>query len=207
MGESVCFLSIPSFLLKITPFCCRKSVKSGKEKREKLRREKTEKGKQKQESRSVLKAFSCYKLMSLVAANLIAAQRWGPVSINFQQATWPWNSNIGQRKWQETTQRRVKLLQWQRKTPIKWFNTDSNMASTSIHETTGFKIQTRDIHNPRGEPQKVKSLNFTKNWALSQKKRMANDFFKETVQIRTIATTATDMLECKKGGYFSIVCT
>ena len=37
------------------------------------------------------------------------------------------------------------------------------MASTSIHETTGFEIQTWDIHNPRGEPQKVKSLNFTKN--------------------------------------------
>ena len=81
------------------------------------------------------------------------------------------------------------------------------MASTSVHETTGFEIQTWDIHNPRGEPQKVKSLYFIKNWALSQKKRMANDFFKETVQIRTIATTASNMLECKKGGYFSVVCT
>ena len=50
------------------------------------------------------------------------------------------------------------------------------MASSSIHETTGFEIQTRDIHNPLGNPQKVKSLNFTKNWALSQKKRMANGF-------------------------------
>ena len=88
------FLSSPSFLLKITPFCCRKSVKSGKEKREKLRREKTEKGKQKQESRSVCKAFSCYEVMPLVAPNLIAAWRRGPVSINFRQATWPWNSNI-----------------------------------------------------------------------------------------------------------------
>ena len=27
------------------------------------------------------------------------------------------------------------------------------------------------------------------------------------VQIRTIATTATNMLECKKGANFSIVCT
>ena len=67
----VCVFS--PFLLKITPFCCRKSVKSGKEKREKLRREKTEKGKQKQGSRSVCKAFSCYKVMPLVAPNLIAA--------------------------------------------------------------------------------------------------------------------------------------
>ena len=159
----VCVFS--PFLLKITPFCCRKSVKSGKEKREKLRREKTEKGKQKQESRSVRKAFSCYKVMSLVTPNLIAAQRQGPVNINFRQATWPWNSDIGQPKWQETTQRQMKLLRWQRKVPIKWFNTDSNMASTSIHETTGFEIQTWDIHNPRGEPQKVKSLNFTKNLA------------------------------------------
>ena len=29
----------------------------------------------------------------------------------------------------------------------------------------------------------------------------------ETVQIRTIATTATNMLECNKGANFSIVCT
>ena len=37
------------------------------------------------------------------------------------------------------------------------------MASTSVHETTGFEIQTRDIHNPQGELQKVKSLYFIKN--------------------------------------------
>ena len=40
----------------------------------------------------------------------------------------------------------------------------------------------------------------------AQVKRDVRQHFK-TVQIRTIATTATNMLECKKGANFSIVCT
>lgn len=33
----------------------------------------------------------------------------------------------------------------------KW-NTDSNIASSSIHEMKGFEIQTRDIQNPPKKP-------------------------------------------------------
>ena len=42
---------------------------------------------------------------------------------------------------------------------------------------------------------------------LQNSKLIKNDNTQETVQIRTIATTATNMLECKKGANFSNVCT
>ena len=72
----------------------------------------------------------------------------GPVRVIFQQVTsWPWKSHTGQQKWQHMTQKWVETAQRRRKVQ-KIGNTDSNMASSSIHETIGSEIQIRVV--PKG---------------------------------------------------------
>ena len=49
-----------------------------------------------------------------------------------------------QRQWSRNGDKR----QRQRKAKLQLQNIDSDMASSSIRETTGFKIQTMDVRNP-----------------------------------------------------------
>ena len=62
----------------------------------------------------------------------------------------------------------------------------------------------RHVEKTNNTRQKMSYMLTTDNFRVRYKTPCA---YEETVQMRTIATTATNMVECKKGANFSIVCT
>ena len=77
---------------------------------------------------------SCRRcLSSLLVKQWLPAQ--GPVKVKFQQVTWPQNSDIQsvrQMKWWQIHEFGLKLWQLQGKSQIQWWNTNRDMAYSSI---------------------------------------------------------------------------